>query len=103
MAKIIISGLTKTDKQKIFTDLLMTSRKRYLTKFENFLFTLLYADRRKCETELTISGNLLEIIHADYSKSLAINQRFFIDDLLGETIRFDKDGKPKENHNTMMY
>ena len=103
MAKIVISGLTKTDKQKIFTDLLLVSRKRYLTKFENFLFTLLYADRRKCETELTISGNLLEVIDADYSKSLAIGQRFFIDDLLGETIRFDKDGNAKENHNTVMY
>lgn len=103
MAKIEISGLSKSDKHRIFLDLLFVSRKRYLTRFENFLFTLLYADRKKCDTELTISGNLLEVINADYSKSLSVGQRFFIDDLLGETIRFDKDGKAKENHNTVMY
>lgn len=103
MAKIVISGITKTDKQKIFTDLLFVSRQRLLTRFENFLFTLLYADRKKCETELTISGNLLEVIEADYSKSLAVDQRFFIDDLLGETIRFDKFGNKKNNDNSNMY
>lgn len=107
MAKVVISGITPKDKEDIFLDLLVVSRERLLTRFENFLFTLLYADKIKCETELTKGGNLLEIINADYSKSLSVSQKFMYDILLQgsgkETIRFDKQGKPKQNHNTNMY
>lgn len=101
--RISITGIGSTEKNKIFLDLLETSRKRPITRFENFLFTLLYADKIKCETEIVNSGNLLEIINADYTKSLAVSQRFLIDDLLGESIRFDKNGNKKEITNSNMY
>ena len=107
MAKVVISGISVKDKEDIFLDLLTVSRKRYLTRFENFLFTLLYADKIKCEVELTKSGNLLEIINADYTKSLSVSQKFMYDILLQgsgkDTIRFDKDGNSKHNYNTLMY
>ena len=96
MAKVVISGIDKKDKEDIFLDLLRVSRLRPITKFENFLFTLLYADKIKCETELTKGGNLLEIINADYTKSLSVSQKFMYDILIGESIRFDKNGNPKQ-------
>lgn len=103
MAKVVISGIDKKDKEDIFLDLLKVSRLRPITKFENFLFTLLYADKIKCEIELTKGGNLLEIINADYTKSLSVSQKFMYDILIGESIRFDKNGNPKHIDNSNMY
>ena len=103
MAKVVISGIDKKDKEDIFLDLLKVSRLRPITKFENFLFTLLYADKIKCEIELTKGGNLLEIINADYTKSLSVSQKFMYDILIGESIRFDKNGNPKHLDNSNMY
>lgn len=103
MAKVVISGIDKKDKEDIFLDLLRVSRLRPITKFENFLFTLLYADKIKCEIELTKGGNLLEIINADYTKSLSVSQKFMYDILIGESIRFDKNGNPKHIDNSNMY
>lgn len=103
MAKVVISGIDKKDKEDIFLDLLRVSRLRPITKFENFLFTLLYADKIKCEIELTKGGNLLEIINADYTKSLSVSQKFMYDILIGESIRFDKNGNPKHLDNSNMY
>lgn len=103
MSRVVISGISQKDKDKIFTELLIRSRKRGLTKFENFLFTLLYAERRKCEIEVVNNGDLLEVIDADYSKSLSVAQRFLYDDVIGESIRFDKFGNKKEILNRHLY
>lgn len=94
--KVALTGIDKKDKERIFLELLEVSRKRPISKFENFLFTLLYADKRKCDIELVYTKNLLEIIDADYTKSLSITQKFLYDFLIGDSIRFDKDGKPKD-------
>ena len=103
MSRVVISGISQKDKDKIFTELLIRSRERLLTKFENFLFTLLYAERRKCEIEVVNTDNLLEVIDSNYSKSLRVEQRFLYDDVIGDSIRFDKFGNKKEILNRNMY
>lgn len=85
--KLEIKSLSVEVKSKMYGELLALSRKRLLNKYENFLFSLLRADRVKAEGVVYINDELISCTH-----NISVSQRFLYDNLF-KSFRFDDTGK----------